>query len=150
MSREAVGFRLPPENYVAHGVLTAMNSESPVMVVRAREFSSLSTVERALSLLEFVSVTGRRSLSEVALFTELPRSTLLRLIGTLVEQGYLERVCHGQYSIGMKMWRIGCTAIDMQRIRDSLIPVLTHLAEETGGTAIYAVYDNAECFPPPK
>jgi DNA-binding IclR family transcriptional regulator len=109
-----------------------------------RDFNSLSSIVRALNLLEFVGETGLRSLSEIAAFTGLPKSTLLRLIGTLVEQGFLQRVQHGEYGIGMKLWRIGCTAIDLENVREFVIQVMRRLTEETGETSLYAVYDGGK------
>jgi len=145
VSRRVSDSILDPLAQLTHGLFAIpADRRDFLFAAGSKDFSSLSSVVRALSLLEFVSVAGRRSLSELTAFTGLPKSTLLRLIGTLVEHGFLERVHHGEYGIGMKMWRIGCTAIDMQRIRESIIPILTTLAKETGGTSLYAVYDNAK------
>ena len=109
-----------------------------------RDFGSLSSVVRALNLLEFVGQSGRRGLAEIAAFTGLPKSTLLRLIGTLVENGFLQRTNHGEYGIGMKLWRIGCTAIDLENMRDVIIPILRRLTQETAETSLYAVYDGGK------
>lgn len=145
MSRRVSDPVLEPKDFVPRAMFATTTERGDFhSSANPKDFSSLSSVVRALSLLEFVSATGRRSLAELSAFTELPKSTLLRLIATLVDQGFLERVHHGEYAIGMKMWRIGCTAIDMQRIRESIIPILTTLSKETGGTAIYSVYDNAK------
>ncbi len=107
-----------------------------------RDYSSLSSVVRALKLLEYVGEAGRRSFSDIASFSGLPKSTLLRLIGTLVEHGFLQRIHHGQYAIGMKLWGIGCSAIDIDNVRDFIINIMRRLTEETGETSLYAVYDS--------
>jgi DNA-binding IclR family transcriptional regulator len=81
-------------------------------------------------------------LAEISVFTELPRSTLLRLLGTLVELGFLRRISHGEYGVALKLWRIGCAAVDYENVRDAIIPTLRLLVEKTSETSLYAVYDN--------
>jgi IclR family transcriptional regulator, KDG regulon repressor len=111
-----------------------------------RDFGSLSSVLRALSLLEYVGAKGRRNFAEIAQFSGLPKSTLLRLLGTLVEQGFLQRVAHGEYGIAMKLWRIGCTAVDLENARDAIIPVMRQLTQATQETSLYAVYDGGRAL----
>ena len=106
-----------------------------------RDFHGLSSVARALSIIEYVGVTGRRSLTELSAYTQLPRSTLLRIVATLIELGFLRRISHGEYGVALKLWRIGCAAVNYENVRDTIIPTLRHLVEMTSETALYAVYD---------
>lgn len=106
-----------------------------------RDFRGLSSVVKALSIIEYVGLTGRRSLAEISAHTGLPRSTLLRLIATLVELGFLGRTGHGEYGVALKLWRIGCSAVDFEHVRDTIMPTLRRLVARTSETAVYAVYD---------
>ena len=66
---------------------------------------------------------------------------MLRLISTLVELGFLRRTGHGEYGIALKLWRIGCAAVDFEHVRDAIIPTLQKVVDTTSETALYAVYD---------
>lgn len=102
----------------------------------------MSSVAKALSIVEYVGLNGRRSLAEISEHTGLPRSTLLRLIAALVEFEFLRRTDHGEYGIALKLWRIGCAAADYGNLHETILPTLRHLVEKTSETALYAVYDN--------
>lgn len=106
-----------------------------------RDYNGLSSIAKALGIVEFVGSAGRRSLAEISEHTGLPRSTLLRLISTLVELGFLRRISHGEYGIALKLWHIGCAAVDFEQVRDAIIPTLQQVVATTSETALYAVYD---------
>jgi IclR family transcriptional regulator, KDG regulon repressor len=104
----------------------------------------VSSIAKALSIIEYIGSTGRRTFAEVSEYTGLPRSTLLRLMAALIEFGFLRRIDHGEYGIALKLWRIGCTAMDYENLHEAIIPALRHLAEETSETALYAVYERGQ------
>ena len=106
-----------------------------------RDYHGLSSIAKALGIVEYVGSAGRRSLAELNAHTGLPRSTLLRLVSTLVELGFLRRTSHGKYGIALKLWRIGCAAVDFEHVRDAIIPTLQQVVTTTSETALYAVYD---------
>ena len=106
-----------------------------------RDFSGLSSIAKALGIVEYVGSAGRATLAQISTHTALPRSTLLRLIATLVELGFLRRTSHGEYGIALKLWRIGCAAVDFEHVRDAIIPTLQQVVATTSETALYAVYD---------
>lgn len=101
-----------------------------------------SSLAKALDILEFVGIKGNASLSEVTRHTGLPKSTQLRLIGVLVDLGYLKRTQHGAYSVTLKLWRIGCGAVNYEGVRDEIVPILRALSTETSETALYATYED--------
>lgn len=107
-----------------------------------QSFDGLSSVAKALKVVEYVGLAGRRSLAEIGAFTGLPKSTLLRMIATLIDLGFLQRTAHGEYGVTLKLWRIGCAAVDYDNVRESIIPTLRRLVQKTGETALYAVYDD--------
>ena len=65
------------------------------------------SVAKALAVLEFVGLNGESGVAQIAAATKLPKSTLHRLINTLVEEGFLRRTAYGQYRVTVKLWRIG-------------------------------------------
>jgi DNA-binding IclR family transcriptional regulator len=101
----------------------------------------VSSIAKALSIVDYVGSKGRCSLAEITAHTGLPRSTLLRVVAALIEFGFLRRTDRGEYGIALKLWRIGCTALDYENLHETIVPTLRHLVEETSETALYAVYD---------
>ena len=99
------------------------------------------SVAKALAILEFVGLNGESGLAQIAAATKLPKSTLHRLINTLVEEGFLRRTAYGQYRVTVKLWRIGASAVDYEAVRESARDVLEGLVRATSETAHYAVYE---------
>ena len=117
---------------------TATRRVSPVKAGIPR----MSSVAKALLVLECVGLSERRTLTEIAKEVGLPKSTLLRLIHALIAQGFLLRTAHGEYAVSLKMWQIGCNALNPEAIRDEVIPLLRGLVDRTGETAHYAAYED--------
>jgi IclR family KDG regulon transcriptional repressor len=102
----------------------------------------MSSVTKALLVLECIGLSKRRTLTEVAKEVALPKSTLLRLIQTLIARGFVRRTAHGEYAVSLKLWQIGCNALDSEAIRDEVMPLLNDLVGATGETAHYAAYED--------
>lgn len=102
---------------------------------------SASSAVKVLRVLELVATSSTGSLSELLEKAQLPKSTLLRLLSTLVEEGYLERPAQGHYRGALKLWRLGCGAVDYANVREHVLPQLRQLVAETEETAHYAVYE---------
>ena len=107
-----------------------------------QDFNGLSSAAKAFSIVEYVGTTGRRSLADLSAFTGLPKSSLLRMLASLIDLGFLQRTAHGEYGVTLKLWRIGCAAVDYNNVRDNIYPTLQQLVQQTGETALYAVYDD--------
>lgn len=102
----------------------------------------LSSIAKALLVLECVGLSERRTLTDIAKDVRLPKSTLLRLLHALIARGFLRRTAHGEYAVSLKLWRIGCSALDSGAVRDEVLPLLRELVERTGETAHYAAYED--------
>ena len=102
----------------------------------------MSSIAKALLVLECIGLSERRTLTDIANDVRLPKSTLLRLIHVLIARGFLRRTAHGEYAVSLKTWRIGCSALDSGAIRDEVLPLLRGLVELTGETAHYAAYED--------
>lgn len=98
-------------------------------------------VAKALHILEYVGLSGHMSLAELKEKTGLPRSTLHRLVKVLVDERFLVRSGQSNYRCTLKLWRIGALSADYDLVGERVQPVLRALAESTGETAHYAVYE---------
>ncbi|MFO1310651.1 MAG: IclR family transcriptional regulator [Burkholderiales bacterium] len=98
-------------------------------------------VGKALGILEHVGLSGELTLAELKERTGLPRSTLHRLVKLLVDERFLKRSSPSHYRCTLKLWRIGALTADYDDVDERVQPVLRALAESTGETAHYAVYE---------
>ncbi|AJE80399.1 transcriptional regulator, IclR family [Streptomyces albus] len=81
-----------------------------------------STIRRALTILSAFSERRERlSLADLDRLTGLPKPSLHRLCGQLVEEGALVRGADGRYQIGTRMWLIG-SGVPMIRVLREVAP----------------------------
>jgi IclR family transcriptional regulator, acetate operon repressor len=91
-----------------------------------------SVLERMIAILSAVRASGgSASISDLALQTDLPKSTVSRLVAALVEQRYLERVADG-VTLGLRLFELGARASVPRRLIGAAAPVIKELAELTG------------------
>lgn len=96
-----------------------------------------------LKTFEVLDVFGREwrpmSVAELCRETGQPKSSLHRVLSTLVQAGVLEQNEHGLYRLTLKLWRIGAlalTELDALRIARPHLEALTRAADETVHLAI--------------
>lgn len=103
------------------------------------------SVERALSILmAFTSQQPRLSLANLAHETGLHKSTILRLVESLMLYGFLHKGEDGQYSVGASVWRLGLIFRQDFRDGEDIRPILRKLVSETGETASFYVRAGSE------
>ena len=103
-----------------------------------------SVLARALSLLDaFGPEDVELGLSELCERTGLPKTTVHRMVGELVEWGALER---GRYGVrlGVRLYALGERVHRYQRLRDLATPFLEDLYEATQESAHLAVLEGTE------
>lgn len=98
---------------------------------------ALSSVSKALSLLEAMSRIGERTvgISELAEAAALPKSTTHRLLKTLEARGFVERAgC--KYLMGSRFIELGEAVwrLEYDELRDCSITTMEWLFERTGAT----------------
>jgi Transcriptional regulator len=76
---------------------------------------ALSSVAKALLVLECIGLSKRRTLTEIASEVTLPKSTLLRLIQTLIARGFVRRTAHGEYASASSYGRSAATPSTRKR-----------------------------------
>lgn len=100
----------------------------------------VAALDRAIAILNAFTPQDRTlSLAEIAARTGLYKSTILRLMGSLIRGQLLERLPDGFYRIGAGAFRLGAIYQRSVAAADILLPIMRDLAEESGeSVAFYA------------
>ncbi|WP_019807634.1 IclR family transcriptional regulator [Saccharomonospora halophila] len=102
-----------------------------------------SVLARGLSVLDaFTDGTAELSLAELATRTGLPKPTVHRLLGDLVEWGAVERSGPGHYRLATKLFRLGQLVPRQRVLREAALPHLAYLQRISGENVHVAVPDN--------
>lgn len=91
-----------------------------------------TVLDRLIALLDAVKHAGGAiSVTDLAARTDMPKSTVSRLVTELVEQRYLTRA-DGGVALGMRLFELGARAALPRRLVSAAAPVVRHLSERTG------------------
>ncbi len=100
----------------------------------------VASVQRALSLLDaFLPGPPTLSLADLAARTGLYKSTIVRILGTLEQQGYVVRTEGGGFQLGSKPLRLANMFQNAVQPEDVVMPVLRALVEQTRESASYMI-----------
>jgi DNA-binding IclR family transcriptional regulator len=103
-----------------------------------------SVLERVFALLDcFTAEEPHHTLAELASRTGIPKPTVHRLTGVLVDQRLLKRTGTG-FSLGLRLFELGELVGDRRKLRDASLPVLEELFEQTHETIHLGVIDGDE------
>ncbi len=98
---------------------------------------------RGLSVLDaFTSGEPELSLAELAARTGLPKPTVHRLLGDLVDWGAVERSGAGHYRLATKLFRLGQLVPRHRLLREAALPQLEHLHQVSRENVHLAVPDS--------
>ena len=81
------------------------------------------------------------SAAELAVRTDLPSSSLHRLLASLTRWGLLTRTSAHRYTIGARLWELGELSPLSLRLRETALPHMLRLYEATGENVHLAVLD---------
>jgi len=96
---------------------------------------SIPNLKNACRVLKALSVEEKGfSLSELARNLKIPRTTALRILSTLENEGFVGRN-DNTFTLGNGMVNVGLKALAKINIRTIAVPILRDLANETGETA---------------
>lgn len=102
----------------------------------------VAVLDRALSILDaFGKLPRTLSLADLADLTDLHKSTILRLLISLEDFGYVRRRQDGLYSIGPTMFRLGTLYERSQTGREIILPALESLVQAGTESASFHVLD---------
>lgn len=100
--------------------------------------TTIRSVSRALSILQvFRSEDAEITLSEIARRSGLNKMTALRLLGTLEEQRYVDRLGSGGYRLGGAVMQLAQVFSSSLRLEDYVMPSLERLAQESSESSAY-------------
>lgn len=106
----------------------------------------VQSIDRALSILEhIVNAENGLTITELGNTLGLPKSTIHRLITTLVLRGYVKNGTHDhKYRPGLKLFEMGSMVLNSLELRKEVHPFLEELMEKTGETIHLGVLDECE------
>lgn len=112
------------------------------MEQRPQRAGGVAAVDRALSLLAvFAAAEGTLSLAELARASGLYKSTILRLLASLIRAGYVRQHGDGRYGAGSQVMQLARAYQRSFQLDDVLLPVLRRLCRASGETASLFVPD---------
>jgi DNA-binding IclR family transcriptional regulator len=102
--------------------------------------SGVAAAERALAVLAaFDEDASVLTLAKLAARTGMGKSTLLRLLVSLVRTGFIERRDDGTYRIGSQAWRVGSLFTLDLSLEKILLPIMEQLAAKTRESVAFYV-----------
>ncbi len=102
------------------------------MIVKGKT-KPVDAATRALRILKvFNHRTPTLQLSQIAQKTGMVKSTTLRMLVTLVEEGYMTVDNEKRYSLGPELYRLGRCYVESFNLESHIRPKLKVLVEETG------------------
>ncbi len=105
----------------------------------------VEAVERAITVLQCFAEPGEAlTLSALAQRSGLYKSTILRLAGSLLHTGFLDRGNDGRYQLGPELRRLGDLSRSQFTLEGVVRPVLRQLKSVTQETASFYVQDGEE------
>ncbi|MEU1970844.1 IclR family transcriptional regulator [Microbacterium sp. NPDC019599] len=105
---------------------------------------ALGVLDRMTLILEAFGDDDRGlGISELAARAGLPKSTVSRLVSTLVRQRYLEREGR-RFQLGLRLFEMGQLAQEPRELRHAALPVLTSLRARTHESVHLAIRDGDE------
>lgn len=106
----------------------------------------LESADRVLRVLELFNAGDRNlSLSEMADRMSLPKSSVHRLLATLLAHGFVERdPSTRRYRLGIRLFEIGSLVIHERGLHSAAHPVVEELAVSTGETCHLAVLSGTD------
>jgi DNA-binding IclR family transcriptional regulator len=110
------------------------------------EGETVQAVTRALSILEALAdVAGPISITELAKKVDLKLATVHRLLTTLMHENFVDQDTQTmRYSLGIKVFEMGNSAIASMDIRSAAHPFLKELLEKVNETTNLAILDGHE------
>jgi DNA-binding IclR family transcriptional regulator len=110
----------------------------------AQRDEPVSVLDRILAILEALRAQGgSATVSELALATGIPKSTMSRTVAELVRQRYLTRTDAG-VSIGLRLFELGARTSTPRRLGAAAMPVLAELFHATGEHLNVAVQEGGD------
>ncbi|MGK3629872.1 IclR family transcriptional regulator, partial [Acinetobacter sp. A11] len=106
--------------------------------------SGNASADRLLTLLTAFRIGDKSlTLAELAERTELNKATIMRLIVSLEDFGFVNRLSDGRYTLASEVMRLNTIYQDALDLERHVVPCLQQLVDETGETASFYVKHGA-------
>lgn len=106
----------------------------------------VQSVDRAIAILEFLAEENKGcGITIISKATGLHKSTVHRLLGTLMNKGYVEKdIENDNYRLGTKILYLASSVLDRMDIRNVSRPYITELSEQTKEVVHLSILDGDE------
>lgn len=105
----------------------------------------VAAVERALSIVAALEAADQpMTLAEIALRTGFYKSTILRLMGSLIPAGYVTRLSDSRYDLGPAAFRLGMAFTRKNVLGHHVLPALQELVDRGTESASFHVRQDAD------
>ncbi len=122
------------------------NHDTGSLKPRDNDMAGVQSIERAFSVLR-VLARGPAGVTEIGDQTDLPKSTVSRLLSALEHEGAVVQVAStGGYSIGPTLVTLGSAAAPKASIRSAVRPFIEELSLLTGGSAGFTLRDRDNVY----
>lgn len=125
--------------------MTKPASTTAMPEVRTREAGEgVAAVERALCIVAALENADKpMTLAELAVRTGFYKSTILRLLGSLMATGYVTRLPDGTYDLGPTAFRLGVAFTRKNALGHHVVPALQQLVDRGTESASFHVRQDA-------
>lgn len=104
----------------------------------------VDVLDRIIAILEVAREShGSTTITQLAIATGIPKSTVSRLVGDLVRRRYLTRTKDG-VAVGLRLFELGARASTPRRLSAAALPVLAELFNATGEHLNVAVQEGRD------
>jgi DNA-binding IclR family transcriptional regulator len=115
-------------------------AQTPSIADQNAADGGVAAVDRALSLLATFSVAQNAlTLAELAALAQLYKSTVLRLLASLLHRGLVQQRSDGRYALGPEVARLHAAYASSFSLADVVMPVLQSLVAATRESAAFHV-----------
>lgn len=106
----------------------------------------VKSVSRALDIISFVGMRkGGLGVTEIANQMDINKSSVYRILSTLVQYGYVEQDNEtGRYKLGYKFLEVSSRLLESMDLREEAKPYLRELESETNEVIHLVVYDQGD------
>ncbi|WP_100399203.1 IclR family transcriptional regulator [Bacillus sp. FJAT-44742] len=104
------------------------------------------TVTKSMALLTLFRQHEELTLQEMVKLSGIPKTSAHRMVGALLEMGFLQKEKDGRYSLGMLFLEFGQLVSERLDIRKAALPVMQKVNRETGEAINLVVKDQLEAI----
>jgi DNA-binding IclR family transcriptional regulator len=107
---------------------------------------TVTAIDRAMDVLECLARQGEElRLAELTEKTDIPKSTLFRILSTLEDRECVVRdEDRKTYRLGMKLWELGNAFLDQSDLHEAAADYMKRLADACGESVFLGVWDDSE------